>query len=268
MHWQVTGASLRFTRIAGPARASGPATTVVSFAGAANSSLDARQWSYEATGKGSTDLQTYTVRPTNAALDGAGHLVLTARRENTVGADKVRRAYTSARVTTLNKVTIKPGSYVETEIQAPVGVGVRPAFALVGTSISRVGWPAAGELDVLGASGANETVAHLPSKVDPRKDAPYTWGDVGDAAQLAADGKAHRYGVYFDGKTVRFYVDRRERMALWAEDAVGSGRSWPFGAPQYLMLTVAVGGADPAHTTFPQQMTVGAISVWSGGVPF
>ena len=268
MHWQMTGASLRSIRIAAPPKDSGAATKVVAFPGVANSSLDARQWNYEASAKGGTDLQTYTALPTNASLDGAGHLVLTARRE---GADDVlhaRRAYTSARVTTLNKVTIKPGSYVETEIQAPVGVGVRPAFALIGTSISRLGWPAAGELDVLGAGGADETVAHLPAKADPRKDAPYTWGDVGDAAQLAADGKSHRYGVYFDGKTVRFYVDRRERAALWAEDADGSGRSWPFGAPQYLMLTVAVGGADPVHTTFPRQMIVGAISIWSGGVPF
>ena len=268
MHWQLTRASVRAVQAAVPARVAGPATTIISFAGAAGAAPDAGQWSYEATGQGSSDLQTYTSRPANAQLDGAGRLVLSALREKVIGADKVRRAYTSARVTTINKVTVQAGSYVEAEIEAPDGVGVRPAFALVGTNISRVGWPAAGELDVLGATGAGITVAHLAAKDNSHQDLPYTWAEAGDATQLVADGKAHRYGVYFDGKTVRLYVDRQVRMALWAKDADASGRTWPFGAAQYLTLTVAVGGVDPSHTVFPQRMTVGPISIWAGGVPF
>jgi hypothetical protein len=59
-------------------------------------------------------------------------------------------------------------------------------------------------------------------------------------------------------------------MAFGLEDALASGRTWPFGNSQYLVLNVAVGGAagDPSATSFPKSMTVGAISIWQGGTPF
>jgi hypothetical protein len=265
LHWQVSRASVRAVDAAVPKRTTGAATTVLSFAGKAGAVADPGQWSYDTGGQTSADLQTYTRNAANAQRDGKGGLVLVARREAAVGTDKIRRAYTSARVITRGKVSVAPGSYVEAQIQAPTPAGIRPSFALIGTSITRVGWPASGELDLLGSSNV---VAHLPARSDAEQDLPYADNDGGSLRVATRDGQPHRYGVYFDGKTVRFYVDRQEQLALWAKDATASGRSWPFGAPQYISLTITLSGTDLSAVSFPQQMRVGPISIWSGGVPF
>ena len=77
----------------------------------------------------------------------------------------------------------------------------------------------------------------------------------------------HTYGVYFDDRTVRFYVDRKQHLALDREDAEVAGRAWPFGKPMYMILNIAVNHADPG-AGFPQSMAVSRISVWTGGTPF
>jgi len=173
-------------------------------------------------------------------------------------------------------VQIEPGSYVEATIVAPVGEGVWPAFWLIGANNDEVGWPASGELDVLEVSGGNPTVAnsriHTASRSDPQRDLEYGAYETGGAVDLGhpLDSQPHRYGVYFDAEMVRFYIDGEETLALDADEALASGRSWPFDGPQYLVLNVAVGVwfADPSGTAFPRTMTVGPISIWQGGVPF
>lgn len=277
LHWHITGASVQEVNAPGPDRVSGPPTRVLSFAGPAGSAPDTAQWSHEVGGHGwgNDEVQSYTDRTSNARLDGAGHLVITARREDIVGPDGIPRQYTSARLTTRDKVIVAPGSYVEADLQPPVGSGVWPAFWLLGSSVTRVGWPASGELDVLEVVGATPTIArsatHQAASAASGTDLPYGWDEAGGSVNLGhpLDGRTHRYGVYFDGQTVRFYIDREQHMALWAEDALASGRTWPFGGSQFVLLNVAVGGTgDPSDTTFPRSMTVGEISIWSGGTPF
>jgi hypothetical protein len=83
------------------------------------------------------------------------------------------------------------------------------------------------------------------------------------------DSQVHRYGVYFDSKMVRFYVDRKQHLAFNAADALASGRTWPFANPQYLVLNIAVGGrGNPSGTQFPKSMVVDGITIWEGGIPF
>jgi Glycosyl hydrolases family 16 len=278
LHWQVTEASVREVPPARPPRIRGPATKLLPFTGPAGTPLDPQVWSYDLGGNGwgNKELQTYTSSASNAQVDGIGNLVITARREDATGPDGTLRHYTSARITTKGKVEVQPGSYVEASIRAPVGAGVWPAFWLVGSNISEVGWPACGELDVVEGMGANPAVAHsgmhMATQSDRGRDAPYGGGRDGGDLNLGhpLDSRAHLYGVYFDYTMVRFYIDRKEHMAFGLEDALASGRTWPFGNPQYLVLNVAVGGAagNPSATSFPKSMTVGAISIWQGGTPF
>lgn len=278
LHWQVTGASVHRVDRVRPPRVAGPPTTVISFAGRPGAPPDPGQWNHEIGGNGwgNNELQTYTDRTDNAQQDGRGNLLITARREDATGPDGIGRDYTSGRVTTKGKVDIQPGSYVEATIRPPVGKGVWPAFWLVGTDIDRVGWPSSGELDVLEVTGGNPTVAnsrvHTASRSNPQRDMQYGTYEPGGAVDLghSLDSRPHRYGVYFDGDMVRFYIDRKPHLALDAGDALASGRSWPFGQPQFIILNVAVGGlfADPSRTSFPRTMTVGPISVWEGGTPF
>ncbi len=58
-------------------------------------------------------------------------------------------------------------------------------------------------------------------------------------------------------------------MTVWAADAISSGRTWPFGSDQFLVLNVAVSnGTNPVTAPFPKTMTVGEITIHEGGTPF
>ncbi|GAB7045369.1 glycoside hydrolase family 16 protein [Catenuloplanes indicus] len=275
--FQVTGLTVKEHVAAMPAKAAVRPSRVISFAGRAGTAPSAATWNHETGGHGwgNREKQTYTTGTANSSVDGAGRLLISARRQTTKGTDGITRDFTSARLTTAGKVTIKPRSYVESAIIAPVGTGVWPAFWLVGADVKTVGWPASGELDILEGAGATPTVAHhgmhMAKIGDPSTDMPYGWGEAGGTVDLGVplDSRAHRYGVYFDEHVVRFYIDHRPTMTFWASDAAASGRTWPFGKSAFIVLNVAIAAsADPARSAPVRTMTVGEIGIYEGGVPF
>src|SRR5919112_6071810 len=78
------------------------------FDGPAGAFPDSRIWSaqFGAGGWGNGELQTYTDRPENVALDGKGHLVLSARSS---GPPEGTASWTSARINTSGKHAIRYG---------------------------------------------------------------------------------------------------------------------------------------------------------------
>jgi hypothetical protein len=275
--FQLTEASVTAVQAAGPSQVSTGPIEQIAFPGGSGTRPSTSVWNYETGGHGwgNDELQTYTNSPRNSQIDGSGRLRITARREQLRGADGITRGYTSARLTTKGKVSVQPGSYVEASITAPTGAGVWPAFWMVGTDIDSVGWPASGELDVFEGRGPDPKIAHsavhMSGLSDPAVDHGYGWDTAGASTRLdhRLDSRSHLYGVYFDGQTARFFVDRQPTLSLWASDALASGRVWPFGKPQYMIVNLAVAD-DPgaAKTSFPKAMTVSSISVWQGGIPF
>jgi beta-glucanase (GH16 family) len=275
--FQATGLTVKEHVAALPAKADAVPDRVISFAGKAGTAPPASTWNHETGGNGwgNRELQTYTTSTANAQLDGAGRLSVIARRQTVKGTDGITRDFTSARLNTQGKVTVRPGSYVESAIVAPVGTGVWPAFWLVGADIAKVGWPASGELDILEGAGATPTLAHSGMHMakigDPTTDLAYGWGDAGGTTDLGEplDARAHRYGVYFDKHVVRFYIDHRPTMTFWATDAAASGRTWPFGKENFIVLNVAIAAsADPARSAPSRTMSVGDIKIYEGGIPF
>jgi beta-glucanase (GH16 family) len=272
VRWQITAASVRQVEVSAPPTVAGPATRVLRFGGAAGTPPDPAEWGHDVgAGWGPGQLQRYTTDTANAAVDGAGRLVITARRDG----PSAGHPYTSARLSTQGRVSVPSGSYLEAAIRAPVGAGVWPAFWLLGDDIDERGWPACGELDVLEVQGSEPTVmrsaTHQSALDDPERDVPYGWDEAGGALDLGhpLDQVTHTYGVWFDARSVRFYVDRRVHMTMLAEDAAPDGRTWPFDKSFFIVLNVAVGGLEePTGTSFPRSMTVGPISVWQGGTPF
>ena len=110
-------------------------------------------------GWGNNELEYYTELAENAATDGAGNLVITARVADP-GLDCYYGPckYTSARLLTSGKYVLQYGR-VEARIKVPSGVGLWPAFWMLGTNIGSVGWPASGEIDVM------ENVGRQPKKL-------------------------------------------------------------------------------------------------------
>jgi hypothetical protein len=275
MRWQFTMASVREVVVPQPAQLRREADRVIDFTGAVGGPPDPGTWNHDVGGHGwgDNELQTYTQSTANAWLDGRGGLLLTARQEDWTGPDGITRHFTSSRLNTKGKVEVSPGSYVEAEITAPTGRGVRPAFWLLGANFDHVGWPACGELDVMEATQRSPAMVrqtiHVSRLSRPKQDAPYGENAPGGYTTLPQprDSGPHRYGVYFDDKLVQFYVDRRPTLRFSAQEALERDRAWPFDRPQILVLNIAVAGV-PDAAKFPVSMKVGAISVWANGVPF
>lgn len=116
--------------LASGAPAPGPRTTAATFTddfdGPAGTAVDGAKWQIE-TGDNvnNHERQYYTAGNNNAALDGQGHLVITARRENPNNYQCWYGTceYTSARLNTSGKFTQTFG-HVEARMKVPRGQGM------------------------------------------------------------------------------------------------------------------------------------------------
>ena len=274
LRWQITHASVRQVSLPSPPIVAVPPSTVLTFDGPRGAAPDPLVWKHELGGNGWGDeeLQTYTDDRSNVSLDGHGSLLVTARREAVTGPDGIERQYTSGRISTVDLLAVEPGSYVEASIRVPVGIGMRPAFWLIGANFAEVGWPRCGELDVMETTERSPAMVkqaiHFSLRSDLHTDGPYGEDAPGGYTQFDSprDVRTHRYGVYFDDAVVQFYVDGEPRLKLTRQEAVERDRTWPFGQPQHMVLNIAVTDA-PVEEDLPMQMKVSDISVWRGGVP-
>ena len=108
-------------------------------------SFNTTAWEYEVGngGWGNGESQYYTNRNENVSVSN-GNLQITARKENYGGS-----AYTSGRIRSYNKVSMRYGK-IEARIKCPWGaIGVWPAFWMMGQKIANPGWPRCGEIDIM-----------------------------------------------------------------------------------------------------------------------
>lgn len=232
------------------------------FDGPAGSSPSATYWTFDVgrgpqgDGWGNGQLEYDTARPENASLDGAGHLVITARAESFQGA-----SYTSARMLTKGRFTQQYGTFAA-RIKLPAGRGLWPAFWMLGSDIDRKGWPACGEIDVMEARGQEPGVV-VASLHGP--------GYSGGAALTKRytlpnggriDGDFHVYEVRWSADAIAFSVDGDTFQTL---TPASTTKPWAFDHPFFVLLNLAVGGsflgAPDATTTFPAQMIVDWVRV-------
>lgn len=237
------------------------------FNGTAGARVDTTKWVADTGGQGwgNQERQYYTLSE-NAALDGAGNLVITARDEP---ASSPRSCwyggclYTSARLKTKGKFEQTYGRY-EARIRVPRGQGIWPAFWMLGNDIDAVGWPQSGEIDVM------ENIGREPAIVHGTVHGPgYSGGSsIGGAYTLAAGSFAddyHVFAVEWMPGEIRWFVDGNQYHRT-TPASLPAGAAWPFDHPFFMLLNVAVGGAWPgdpdASSVFPQQMLVDYVRVY------
>ncbi|MCX5528483.1 lectin [Streptomyces bobili] len=262
------GASVSGRAAAAPAVAEAQAAAVTfsdEFDGPAGAGVDAAKWQTE-TGDNvnNHERQYYTAGNRNAALDGQGHLVITARRENPGNYQcwYGRCEYTSARLNTAGRFTTTYGR-VEARMKVPRGQGMWPAFWMLGNDIGQVGWPNSGEIDVM------ENVGFEPSTVHGTLHGPGYSGSGGIGAGYTLPG-----GQAFADAFHTFAVDWSPNAITWSVDGTVyqrrtpadlGGRQWVFDKPFFLILNLAVGGYWPGDpdggTVFPQQLLVDYVRV-------
>ncbi len=206
------------------------------------------------------ELEFYTARAQNVAHDGAGNLVITARRESYMGA-----SYTSARIESGGKFEQMYGRF-ESRMKLPTGQGLWPAFWIEGNNGS-VGWPARGELDIMENVGRDPT-----SNVGAMHGPGYSGSMDFRATYVLAGGYSsdfHVFAIEWEPNVVRWYVDDNLYETRTPADlaARGGNLRWVYDHPFFIIFNVAVGGRFPgnpdATTPFPQALYIDYVRVYA-----
>ena len=232
------------------------------FNGAAGTSPDSSKWAFDigngASGWGNSELEYYTNRTDNCAMDGSGNLVITAKNESFGGS-----SYTSARIKTQDLFTQTYGRY-EARIKTPYGPGLWPAFWMLGSDVATNTWPKCGEIDIMELRGLQPNIVlgtiHGPG---------YSGGNAITASYALENNRFdldfHVFAVEWNAEKIDFYVDDYLYESI-SKSTVNTKGDWVYDHPFYLILNVAVGGnfgGNPISTTpFPQQMTIDYVRVY------
>lgn len=221
---------------------------------------DATRWAYDTErnrlGWWNNERQYYAAaRSENSVVEG-GRLLITARREALSQLpDWGGQAYSSARLITRGKAAWTYG-FFEIRAKMPCGTGTWPAIWMLGTGGL---WPDDGEIDIL------EHVGRTPGEILGTVHTPITGGSGnGSRTALATACTAFNdYQLHWTADEIAIGVNgtvyHRYRNPRTGRAA------WPFDAPQYLLLNIAVGGTLGGavdDSIFPRTLEVEHVRVW------
>jgi beta-glucanase (GH16 family) len=239
------------TGLYGPVSASAPSAAFFDdFLGPAGAPPDPEHWDYDL-GPWPKQLQTYTTSSGNVRLDGAGNLMIEARKADD-------GAITSGRLVTRGKLDMMYGT-LSARIKAPSGQGISPAFWLIGSDTATTGWPDAGEIDVFEMPNVGTysyTTIHGPWIGTPPAEKPdYKVWTEGPTDDLSAG--FHTFWLCRSPYTIVIGMDNRT-LATFTPDSLTPQQRWVFERPMYAILNVAVADpwAGPPDDTTPWPATM------------
>ncbi len=218
--------------------------------------LDEKVWNFELgdgcpnnCGWGNNEKEIYT-NQNHIVKDGK--LIITVNQQG----DK----YTSTRITTAGKKEFQYGR-LEARAKIPTGQGIWPAFWMLGANISKVGWPKAGEIDIL------EYVGRNPHQVYTTLHTQDSHGNSVNSKKTEIKGLEdgfHVYAIEWTKDKIEFFVD--DLSVYTFQPQVKNEDTWPFNQPFFFILNVAVGGnfggQDVDNAIFPQQFVIDYVRVY------
>jgi len=232
-------------------------------------SLDMSKWSFDTSrnklGWYNKELQYYAAnRPENLRLEN-GKLIIELRKDPAAidrFADWGNQQYSSAKIVTKGKAAFDTG-FAEVSAKLPCTRGTWPAIWMLPEGDSP--WPDGGEIDILEQVGSQPNVAHATLHTRLFNHVMHTGRGAGTPVPTACSA-FHRYQLAWTNEAITIGVDGRAYMRVRNDQPGGRG-AWPFDAPFYLILNLAMGGdwagakgIDDA--ALPQRMEVDYVRVW------
>ena len=228
------------------------------FDGPDGSAVNSDKWVTEIgnnRGWGNNELQYYTDSLDNCRVED-GNLIITAIQEE----DGFQ--YTSARIKTKGKFEFQFGK-VEMRAKLPQGMGIWPAFWMLGSDIDVNPWPQCGEVDIM------EHVGRLPDVIHGTMHGPEYHGNMGIGKSVTSESSIyenyHTYAVEWENDTIRWYFDDVQYHQV-IRDKLPTTYTWVFNQDFFLLVNLAVGGNWPGKpddtTVFPQTYTIDYIRVY------
>jgi beta-glucanase (GH16 family) len=191
--------------------------------------------------------QHYTSRTDNV-YSSNGTLKIIAKRENYTAYGQTK-SYTSARLN--SKFSFTYGR-IDVRAKMPEGDGTWPAIWMLGTSIGNnwnsttIGWPDCGEIDIMEHWGNDPNVVHGSTHTRSSHGATFNTEEV--KREKVSEG-FHVYSVNWSPNQISFLMDGF--LYYTYNPSIKNAITWPFDAPQFVLLNVAMGGIysiDPSFT--------------------
>jgi len=190
--------------------------------------------------------------------DGLLHIVALKK-------DFENRHYTSARLTTYGKYTLKYGK-IEVKAKLPKGKGTWPAIWMLGKNRQIVGWPLCGEIDIMEHVGKDPNVIHVSLHTKFynfwKKNQSTHFEKISDVSN-----SFHLYGLEWTSKKIKFFIDNKlfYEVTKGENGRIITDEGWPFNKPFYLILNLAIGGdwgGAIDNSIFPSEMQVDYVRVY------
>lgn len=214
---------------------------------------DPTRWDYEVGAIRNREAQYYTrARRENARVE-RGELIVEARRESWQG-----HTWTSASLITLRRMHVRYGR-IEIRAQLPKGRGVWPALWTMGVHEPPLPWPRRGEIDIMEMVGFEPDVVHMSLHTGRFN---HTKGNH-KTSKFRLEGASDSFHVYAAEiwpERIVFEVDRQVRFQVPRPENADVD-AWPFDAPQYLLINLAIGGNWGGARGIDESMTCAQLRV-------
>ena len=236
--------------------------------------LDMTKWSFDTSrnklGWYNKEQQYYAAgRPENLRVAN-GILTIEARRDPEAirgNADWGRQQYSSAKIVTRDKARFRYGFY-EIRARVPCARGTWPAIWMMPQGSHP--WPDGGEIDIMEHVGSRPRVVHANLHTGLFNHQKGTHRGAERPLPTACE-QFHRYQLDWRPDSIAIGVDDRAYMRIDNDQPGGRG-AWPFDAPFYMILNLAIGGdwagakgIDDA--ALPQRFEVDYVRVWEAPQP-
>ena len=193
------------------------------------------------------DASVVTISDISLVETTANMLPANAFGDNATAGTKVKKSYTSGRISTQNLKTFTYGRF-EVKAKVPKGQGYLPAFWLMANDENVYGqWPRCGEIDCMEVMGQDTNKLYGTIHYgNPHAESQGTY-TIKDGEKSFSDD-FHTFTCDWEPGKITWYVDGKKyhEESNWHSTTEGQGTLTypaPFDQPFYIILNLAVGGS-------------------------